>query len=250
MTPEIFINRLCGVETMEECDAFFLEATPFFHEFLPEFLENIGVTQNKYHIHPVDTHIKHVVIRVPQEPRIRLAALLHDVAKARCRTEENGQAVHFYEHEKHGAIIAEEFCNRINLKEEDKHLIVGLVRHHMRPIQLSRENIKATVKKTRGFIEEFIQLKRADTLAGHVKVEDELVVMEKFFEMLREQAAKPEVIKPARVANITGDEVMQVLEIKPGKEVGEALHRVEEEVKEGRIENTKEAIVAFLMMNK
>lgn len=67
-------------------------------QVLPELLPTVGLSQNKWHVYDVFTHITTVIDHCPQDKIIRLAALLHDIGKPRCVSDdESGR--HFYQHE-------------------------------------------------------------------------------------------------------------------------------------------------------
>jgi putative nucleotidyltransferase with HDIG domain len=68
---------------------------------------------------------------------LKLAALLHDVAKPLTRRVEDGQ-VHFYGHDVIGADRARLIGERWRLPERVVALLERLVRHHLRPMHLSQ----------------------------------------------------------------------------------------------------------------
>jgi len=73
---------------------------------VPELLESVGMRQDpRFHRFTVFRHTLETLDRVAPEPVLRLAALLHDVAKPRARERIAGR-VHFYGHAKAGARLA------------------------------------------------------------------------------------------------------------------------------------------------
>lgn len=99
---------------------------------IPELKATVGFSQhNRHHLYDVYTHTAHVVENCPPDPALRMAALLHDVAKPACFTvDEKGQG-HFYGHEEQSALVAGEVLNRLRCSNEEKSRITHLIRRHM-----------------------------------------------------------------------------------------------------------------------
>ncbi len=96
--------------------------------FLPELLENKNITQPKWHKDDVYTHSLKTLDLA--EDSIKLAALLHDIGKARTISKEDGE-VHFYGHDKVGAEMAEEVLKRLRFPKHEIQRVKSLVRWHM-----------------------------------------------------------------------------------------------------------------------
>lgn len=96
--------------------------------FLPELLECIGVEQPEWHDQDVYNHSLKTLDLA--EDSIKLAALLHDIGKARTRTEDES-GVHFYGHDEVGADIAKDILIRLRFSNTEIKKIVRLIRWHM-----------------------------------------------------------------------------------------------------------------------
>jgi poly(A) polymerase len=82
---------------------------------LPELLENYGVAQNKHHIYDCYQHaIKSLDFAAKKNFNmyVRLAALLHDIAKPRAKAGE-GEDATFYNHEIVGARMKFQILNNL-----------------------------------------------------------------------------------------------------------------------------------------
>ena len=98
---------------------------------LPEIALGIDVAQNRYHAYDVFEHNLRTLDAVrPGDLTLRLAALLHDVAKPHTRTVE-GDETHFYGHENVGASIASDLLGRFRFPHEVITTVSALVKHHM-----------------------------------------------------------------------------------------------------------------------
>src|SRR5690606_11138439 len=108
-----------------------LRETGLLERFLPELLEGVGVAQNVHHAFTVWEH--NILACQHAEPvlTLRLAALLHDVAKPRCLTVDEQGNRHFYHHEVVGAQMADAILQRLRFDNATRHKVVHLIRHHL-----------------------------------------------------------------------------------------------------------------------
>jgi poly(A) polymerase len=98
---------------------------------IPEMLELRGVSQRPAHSKDVYTHTLKVVENAPPRLITRWAALLHDIAKPRTRSVEDGK-VHFFGHEDVGAHMARDILRRLKFAKDHIEAICLLVHLHMR----------------------------------------------------------------------------------------------------------------------
>ena len=93
--------------------------------FMPELSEGYGVEQKLYHAHDVYTHsLKTCDVA---EDSVKLAALLHDIAKPRTDMG-NG---HFYGHDRMGADMAGEIMKRMKFPNSEIERVKKLIVNHM-----------------------------------------------------------------------------------------------------------------------
>jgi poly(A) polymerase/tRNA nucleotidyltransferase (CCA-adding enzyme) len=93
--------------------------------FLPELLEGIGVEQKMYHSDDVYWH--NLRCCDVAHDCVKLAALLHDIAKPRTDMG-NG---HFYGHDVMGAEMAEAILKRMKFPQMEIRRVVVLIKNHM-----------------------------------------------------------------------------------------------------------------------
>jgi poly(A) polymerase len=98
---------------------------------VPEVLELRGVSQQPAHSKDVYAHVLRVVERSPAQPAARWAALLHDIAKPRTRSVDEGK-VHFFGHDEVGAVMAREILRRLKFDKPFIEHVSRLVAMHMR----------------------------------------------------------------------------------------------------------------------
>jgi poly(A) polymerase len=101
-------------------------------EIVPEILELRGMHQEAaYHHKDVFEHTLQVVDQTPPNLVLRWAALLHDIAKPRTRSIENGQ-VHFYGHEHVGEKLSQRILKNLRLDRQTIEHVGKLVGMHQR----------------------------------------------------------------------------------------------------------------------
>lgn len=97
--------------------------------FLPELLDIIGITQPEYHDDDVYTHSLKVMDLA--QDSVKIAALLHDIGKAKTRSVGEDGRVHFYGHDQVGAIMAENIMKRMKFSNDEIKQVSVLIRWHM-----------------------------------------------------------------------------------------------------------------------
>lgn len=98
---------------------------------LPEVALGVGVEQNVYHAYDVYEHnLRTLDATAPGDLIVRIAALLHDVAKPHTRTV-SPDGTHFYGHENVGAALATAILERLRFPSDVVEEVSRLVKHHM-----------------------------------------------------------------------------------------------------------------------
>jgi putative nucleotidyltransferase with HDIG domain len=99
----------------------------------PELLEGIEVDQNDWHAYDVYRHNLATLDAAPAgDLTLRLAALLHDVAKPRTASPRpDGRGNAFHQHEHVGADLVPPMLARLRLPNETVETVAHLVRQHM-----------------------------------------------------------------------------------------------------------------------
>lgn len=94
--------------------AVLLEYPDVLAQFIPEIAATVGFEQhNPYHIYPVWEHIARAVAAAPPEAEVRLALLLHDIAKPVCFSQDAAGNGHFYGHAQRGKAMAAQILQRL-----------------------------------------------------------------------------------------------------------------------------------------
>ena len=132
---------------------------------IPELLLGIGMAQRPdFHKYDVYNHILAVFEASP--PEIRLAALLHDIAKP-IQMQKNGN---MYEHDKVGGEIAVKVMSTLKYSTKEISFVKKLVQNHMYDLNLVAKDstIKKFIRKNEDIIPSLIELKKADRKGGGI----------------------------------------------------------------------------------
>jgi len=214
---------------------------------LPELNKCNGVEQQfEHHRYDVFKHCIECCKQLPKEkPLLRLAGLLHDIAKPECRTVVDGK-IHFYEHEEKSALMVEEIMKRFKFSTDEIKYVVLLVREHM--VMYDRGWKKSSIRRLiarvgRENILDLIELRKADILSrGVVKHLDD--VNELYARVIEVLDEKP-VLKVSNL-DVNGEDIMKEFDVAQGKKVGEILKAMHDAVLEDRVKNEKEELIKYI----
>ncbi len=211
---------------------------------IPELAALHGFAQrHPQHDSDVLVHTLRVVGEVEATPVLRLAALLHDVAKPECVLWLDG-VTHFYGHDRLGAKMAEGILRRLRLPGEVVDRVVGLVSNHMFPWTEAGPKGYRRLRAEVGVdgLRELVALHVADVRGSRAAVarwELPAAVAARVEEVLAEP---PEVIRLA----VNGRDIMAAFGLQPGPEVGRLLAAAQEWVWEDPARNEHQTIVEHL----
>ncbi len=199
--------------------------------WLPELAACRGVPQNRFHAYDVYFHsIYSCDAASPDKPEVRWAALLHDIGKPGTRGERAGEGT-FHGHEELGARLADRLLERLRFRHTVRERIVHLVREHMFDYrsEWSDAAVRRFVKRVGpDSVADLFDLRMADALGNGTRGPDptRLAAMARRIDgVLASAAALSE-----RDLAVDGEDVMRVLGLAPGPEVGRVLERLLEEV--------------------
>jgi len=135
-----------------------LRITGLLKQIIPELLEGEDIDGGSHHAEPVYQHNLYTLgagVKQTKDWRLRLVCLLHDIAKPRCKSE-NENGIHFYQHENEGAIMAKRIMKRLKFGNSDIDYVAKMIKYHMHTYHKTGEKLsKRTIKNlVRGIGEE------------------------------------------------------------------------------------------------
>ena len=155
---------------------------------------------------------------------LRLAALMHDIGKPATRRLESGGGVTFYHHDVVGAKLATKRLKELRYDNDTVKGVAKLIELHLRFFGYSDQAwsdsaIRRYVRDAGDQLTRLHVLTRADVTTRNQKKADRLAHayddLEQRIAVLSEQE-QLDALRP----DLTGEEIMEILDLKPGPEVG------------------------------
>ena len=212
--------------------------------FMPEFDAAMETIQNNpHHCYDVGEHILHSLTYVRKDKVLRLAMLFHDLGKACTRTTDEKGIDHFYGHEDISARIADDVMKRLRFDNDTRHTVIKLVKYHDLKMALTPTGVRrAIVKIGEEVFPLLLEVKRADFLAQSIYKRDEKEAELKEVERIYAQILEEQNCVSLKTLAVTGSDLIAE-GMKPGKEIGEVLQKLLEEVLEAPELNTREVLL-------
>jgi putative nucleotidyltransferase with HDIG domain len=213
---------------------------------LPELLDNYGVLQNKHHIYDCYWHaLKAVEFTAKKKFNIyvRLASLLHDIAKPKVKFG-TGEDATFYNHEVVGAKMTFQILNRLKFSKKDVEKITKLVRWHLfyyNVGEVGDSSIRRLVKNVgTENVEELMQVRQADRIGSGVPKAEPYKL--RHLKYLIDRVSQDPI--SAKMLKINGNDLIKLLDIKPGPKIGQILDVLLGYVLDNPEKNNKEFLSA------
>lgn len=219
---------------------------------IPELTKGIGLAQNKHHIYSIFEHgifsLKFAAhpsttLRAGKNSNlvVRLAALLHDVAKPQAKRGEGPDAT-FYNHDIMGARATARILERLRFDKETIERVANLVRHHMFVYDVGAVTEagvrRLLVRVGPENMADLIALRVADRLGSGVP-KAQPYRLRHFQYMVDKVQHDPISVK---MLKINGSDIMEILKIKPGPKIGAILDVLLAEVIEDPARNDKKLL--------
>ncbi|MEY9852496.1 poly(A) polymerase [Leifsonia sp. EB41] len=158
---------------------------------------------------------------------LRIAALLHDIGKPATRRFEPGGAVSFYHHDVVGAKLAKKRLTALRFDKATIDSVARLIELHLRFFGYSDAHwtdsaVRRYVRDAGGELERLHMLTRADVTTRNRRKADRLgFAYDDLEQRIAELKAQEELdaVRP----DLDGEQVMRLLGLRPGRDVGQAL---------------------------
>lgn len=226
-----------------------LRKSGILERFLPELLEGYQIEQNEYHRHDIYYHNLFSCDAGPKnKPLVRLAALFHDIGKARAKQYalQNGNGNVFYNHEVIGERMTAKILKRLKFSNHEVHYITQLVKLHMfyYTEEWTDGAVRRFLRKMEGdaeFMNDLFDLRRADRIGSGAKT-GEAEILNTF---RRRIAAIIEADNALKVTDldIDGHVLMERFGLPPSRQIGDILEYLLENVLDHPEWNTRDELL-------
>ena len=180
---------------------------------------------------------------------LKLAALLHDIAKPQAKAFDTDGRMRFLGHAQEGATIASSILERLRFSTKEVKLVEIMVRHHLRPMQMSHDELPSRKAIYRYFRDtgeagvDILFLSLADHLAtrgpqlniAHWQKHTQIVEY-----VLAQRFQEESLVVPPKL--VDGHDLIDIFAISPGPEIGELLEAVREAQASGELTTREEAL--------
>ncbi len=212
--------------------------------FMPEFDTMMTCGQNnKHHIYSVGEHTLHAIEEVEPDRILRLTMLFHDVGKPKSKTTDQEGQDHFKGHPLLGAEMAKDILHRLKFDNYTIAAVANLVAcHDDRPAVNARNIRRLMIRVGDENMENLLKVKRADTLAQSLyHRQEKLDYIEDIRGTVEEIRAHQDCLR-IKDLKISGRDLI-ALGLPQGKQIGEVLSSLFEEVVENPHLNEREYLL-------
>ena len=242
LAKERIFEELCQLLLKVTSDDL-LRFGPVLAQAIPELGQCLGFQQHSpYHAYDVFTHISHVVENAPKKLPLRWAALLHDVGKPPCFTQDETGRGHFLNHAKVGAQMAEEILLRLKAPTALREQVVFFISHHMTPIEPDKRLLLRRLSRygTEQLLD-LVDLQEADMSSKGTGITSSMDQFPLLRRMIGEILAENACLHIKDLA-INGSDLI-ALGFTPGPELGNCLQELLNLVLDEAVANEKNALL-------
>lgn len=233
-----------------------MEETSLLEKILPELTALKGIDEIDGQFHKDNFyHTLEVVDNISQNTEnlwLRWSALLHDIGKAPTKKFVEGTGWTFHGHEFLGSKLIKNIFKRLKLPlGNEQKFVEKMVKMHARPIAVISDEVSDSALRRLVFdagedLESLITLCKSDiTTKNGAKKERFQKNYDKVLKKIEEVEEKDQIrnFQPP----ISGEEIMEMFNIKPGREIGILKEKVKEAILEGEISNNHEEAKNFVI---
>jgi poly(A) polymerase len=222
-----------------------VQALENLENFLPQFKQHF-----KNHAESLNEYLSSSPGTLERVRLLKWAALLHDIGKPQTMELKEPGRWRFHGHDHVGADLAKTLLNRLKFSRKDTQLISLLIEHHLRPLNLfnqeeiDHDDFYRFYRSAGAEALGVLLIAYADLIAARGPLADP-AREQKFLTLIRQMIeyyyaeyypviSTPELVK--------GRDLMAILQMSPGPQMGELLKVIREEQLTGGLKDRKQAL--------
>ncbi|MDP3062816.1 MAG: HD domain-containing protein, partial [Chloroflexota bacterium] len=181
---------------------------------------------------------------------LKLAALLHDIAKPQTKAPDETGRIRFLGHQSLGAQMAEAICQRLRLSSRGVRMVSAMLEHHLRPTQMAQGAELPTARAVYRYFRDLDEV-AVDTLylclADYLAAKGPTLDVKDWERHVRIVAHILEAGLVERAPSksrwlVNGHDLMEALGLTPGPSLGDVLDAVHEAQAVGEVASREEAL--------
>ncbi len=237
---------------------YLLKETNLLKYVFPELdvMSGVEVIDGKSH-KDVFIHTLQVVdnaAKLTKKMEIRFAALVHDIAKPPTKKFDKRKGWTYHGHEDLGRKMVKVVASRMKISNNLRNYLMNMTKLHLRPIALAKRDItdsaiRRLMVEAGDNIDDLMVLCRADiTTKNERKIEKYIANFDRVEESMKNVKLRDELRNFQ--SPVSGKEIMEKLNLKPGKDVGKIKKEIERAILDGEIGNNYEESFSYMMKIK
>ena len=233
------LKLLCG-KNAEEILSDYREVI---FEIIPELAPLDGFDQRTpYHIYDIWTHTVKAVAAIDSQPDLRMIALLHDIGKPQKFTVDTDATGHFKGHPAVSEEMTQTILTRLRFpKKEIEHICAVIALHDLRPDGSETQLKHWCGKYSAEIILDALKMMKADSAAQNpIFLQERMELYNKCEQIIHKIISENACVKLSDLA-VNGQDIA-ALGAK-GREIGEILSTLLDEVIDGKIQNERTALL-------
>ena len=237
---------------------YLLKETNLLKYVFPELdvMSGVEVIDGKSH-KDVFIHTLQVVdnaAKLTKKMEIRLAALVHDIAKPPTKKFDKRKGWTYHGHEDLGRKMVKVVASRMKISNNLRNYLMNMTKLHLRPIALAKRDItdsaiRRLMVEAGDNIDDLMVLCRADiTTKNERKIEKYIANFDRVEESMKNVKLRDELRNFQ--SPVSGKEIIEKLNLKPGKDIGKIKKEIERAILDGEIGNNYEESFSYMMKIK
>lgn len=242
-------SEFCKIVSSESFCSQMIFYYDVFSYIIPEIKDMQFPQNNPYHICDVWNHTVRAVRACKSNDLIvKLAVLFHDIGKPHCYQDDENGIRHFKGHGKVSADMTDEIMKRLRFDNDTREKVVQLVYYHNSTFEVGEKYVKRWLNKIgEEQFKRLLTLRKADISAQNPIYKEERIEKINRIEILLEKVLSEEACFSLNDLAVNGNDIMECLNIKSGKDVGSWLNLILNAVINGYLQNDRDKIIKWMV---